>query len=918
MSSFDKTVKLACKPKAAPPKAKYLDPIIAATYSEDGAVHDVCKALAPRLREPNSVVVFKALIVLHTMIRNGATDNVLTYLSSEDVLRLRSVSTGHWEGYDTPKNLQNYAIYLDTRIRTYRDLKHDPVRVQTDSNRDIRVENSIEASRSNIPSNNTFKPANGPQRSKTIMGRKLRSMTVEKGLLRETKAVQRTINALVECRFYSDNLEDELNVTALRILVKDLIILFQAVNEGVINVLEHYFEMSHVDAEAALNLYRNFCKQTEKVVEYLGVARKLEILLNVPIPNLKHAPVSLVTALEEYIKDPNFEQNRIEYKTTKSLADKNAKEGIKAPIKTTSNASAGPSPTSPKPDPSSSTVNSSVKESNQALVDFFSSIEEEQPVAFSSPPNNQHVQQQTHQNPFVARQSMMMTGAFPQQPFGAPQAPTGFIQPQHTAFPGAAPFQQPQNILTQPQHPSFTSFIPPQPVQPTGFLQPQTTGANPFRQSMMMPHMTGMQPFGMNSASGSNSTGSQAPPSPFSFQPTSVQPQSTQTTTLSPIALAASNPVGATGGFMNQSLPQRPASTPLGSAANAFGQAAKPVVSHQTGSRNPFGIPQEPAPPVPKPPTLQELATGAFGNANTFGQPQGQPTPARQQPTPATTGTPFGSLSQTPSTSSTDGTGMASIASSFTFNNNWAIDKNKSETDTNGTPSLSSHFTSTSAFSSQPTGTTSATSVTSPLQPQTTGFSALKPFKPTSSFGASLLESLPPISQSGASTPSGGGLSSQPTGFGASTNGAGSFMPTLQPASPPPNRPLGDLNSISVSNAATGPSFGGFNTTPTGQNFSQSAKFSTLNAQPTGFPFGQKGTPGVGLRPQTTGSGVANPFRASMFNPSAFGGAPGLPPSQFGSGLTIHATGAPSFGANLFQSNPGDASKQQNGLTSLI
>jgi len=46
----------------------------------------------------NAQVVFKALIALHTMIRNGATDNVLTYLSSSEVLRLRNVSTGNWEG----------------------------------------------------------------------------------------------------------------------------------------------------------------------------------------------------------------------------------------------------------------------------------------------------------------------------------------------------------------------------------------------------------------------------------------------------------------------------------------------------------------------------------------------------------------------------------------------------------------------------------------------------------------------------------------------------------------------------------------------------------------------------------------------------------------------------------------------------
>ena len=89
-------------------------------------------------------------------------------------------------------------------------------------------------------------------------------------------------------------MEEELNITALRMLVKDLIILFQALNEGVINVLEHYFEMSHVDAESALTIYRNFCKQTEKVVEFLTIARKLQNLLNVPIPNLKHVRIPFI------------------------------------------------------------------------------------------------------------------------------------------------------------------------------------------------------------------------------------------------------------------------------------------------------------------------------------------------------------------------------------------------------------------------------------------------------------------------------------------------------------------------------------------------------------------------------------------------------------------------------------------------
>ena len=80
-------------------------------------------------------------------------------------------------------------------------------------------------------------------------------------------------------------------------LVKDLLILFQACNEGVINVLEHYFEMSRIDAQEALSIYKLFCKQTERVVEYLGVAKKLQNLLNVPIPNLRHVRRSVACAV---------------------------------------------------------------------------------------------------------------------------------------------------------------------------------------------------------------------------------------------------------------------------------------------------------------------------------------------------------------------------------------------------------------------------------------------------------------------------------------------------------------------------------------------------------------------------------------------------------------------------------------------
>lgn len=128
---------------------------------------------------------------------------------------------------------------------------------------------------------------------------------------------------------------------AFRMLIKDLLVLFQAGNEGVCNILgrsrphthislasarlapaqlpslttaEHYFEMSKQDATESFEIYKSFIKQTDRVVDYLGMARKLHNVVNIPVPNLKHAPTGLVRALEEYLHDPDFENNRVEYR----------------------------------------------------------------------------------------------------------------------------------------------------------------------------------------------------------------------------------------------------------------------------------------------------------------------------------------------------------------------------------------------------------------------------------------------------------------------------------------------------------------------------------------------------------------------------------------------------------------------------
>jgi phosphatidylinositol-binding clathrin assembly protein len=95
-----------------------------------------------------------------------------------------------------------------------------------------------------------------------------------------------------------DEINNDITLLAFKLLVKDLLALFTTVNEGVINVLDQYFEMSKIDAKDALQIYKTFCKQTERVVDYLGAAKKIPHL-EVNIPNLKHVCIYIILKINE-------------------------------------------------------------------------------------------------------------------------------------------------------------------------------------------------------------------------------------------------------------------------------------------------------------------------------------------------------------------------------------------------------------------------------------------------------------------------------------------------------------------------------------------------------------------------------------------------------------------------------------------
>lgn len=65
----------------AAPKSKYIEHILVATHTGEAGVAEIFRTLQLRLRDSTWTIVFKALIVVHLMIREGQLDATLQYMA---------------------------------------------------------------------------------------------------------------------------------------------------------------------------------------------------------------------------------------------------------------------------------------------------------------------------------------------------------------------------------------------------------------------------------------------------------------------------------------------------------------------------------------------------------------------------------------------------------------------------------------------------------------------------------------------------------------------------------------------------------------------------------------------------------------------------------------------------------------------
>ncbi|KAK2570640.1 Phosphatidylinositol-binding clathrin assembly protein [Acropora cervicornis] len=254
--------KVVCKASSREvmgPKRKHLDYLAACTQNEHVSIPNIAELVFERISNSSWVVVFKAECTFHHLMSYGnevrtSNFNLGNFLDKSGV-----------QGYDMSTFVRRYANYLNEKAGSYREMGYDFCRLKRGKEEGV-----------------------------------LRTMDASK-LLKALPVLQKQIDALLEVDIKSSELTNGVINCAFVLLFKDLIRLFACYNDGIINLLEKYFDMNKKNCKEGLDVYRKFITRMDRVSDFLKVAEDVGFDKN-DIPDLSKAPNSLLDALENHFQ----------------------------------------------------------------------------------------------------------------------------------------------------------------------------------------------------------------------------------------------------------------------------------------------------------------------------------------------------------------------------------------------------------------------------------------------------------------------------------------------------------------------------------------------------------------------------------------------------------------------------------------
>lgn len=283
------------------PKKKHLDYLVHCTHEPNVSIPQMANLLIERSQSTSWVVVFKSLITTHHLMCYG-NERFTQYLASSNVsFQLNNFTdktgvqsaVGARTGYDMSPFIRRYAKYLNNKALSYRAVAFDFCKVKRGKEEGT-----------------------------------LRTMDAE-NLLKTLPILQNQLDVLMEFEGSTNDLTNGVINMCFMLMFRDLIRLFACYNDGIINLLEKYFELNKKQCREALELYKKFLIRMDQVAEFLKVAESIGIDKG-DIPDLTRAPNSLLDALEQHLA--SLEGNT----PTAATNHKNLKSGVSALANTSS------------------------------------------------------------------------------------------------------------------------------------------------------------------------------------------------------------------------------------------------------------------------------------------------------------------------------------------------------------------------------------------------------------------------------------------------------------------------------------------------------------------------------------------------------------------------------------------------------
>ncbi|XP_048036199.1 phosphatidylinositol binding clathrin assembly protein a isoform X13 [Megalobrama amblycephala] len=284
-SAVSKTVCKATTHEVMGPKKKHLDYLIQCTNEMNVNIPQLADTLFERTTNTSWVVVFKSLITTHHLMVYG-NERFVQYLASRNTLFNLSnfLDKSGLQGYDMSTFIRRYSRYLNEKAVSYRQVAFDFTKVK--------------------------RGAEGV----------MRTMNTEK-LLKTIPIIQNQMDALLDFNVNANELTNGVINAAFMLLFKDAIRLFAAYNEGIINLLEKYFDMKKAQCKEGLDIYKKFLTRMTRISEFLKVAEQVGIDRG-DIPDLSQftvcAPSSLLDALEQHLA--SLEGKKVKDSTAASRA----------------------------------------------------------------------------------------------------------------------------------------------------------------------------------------------------------------------------------------------------------------------------------------------------------------------------------------------------------------------------------------------------------------------------------------------------------------------------------------------------------------------------------------------------------------------------------------------------------------------